>query len=482
MKYVFFVSVLLSIHFSFAQQNVGIGTNTPTEKLHVSGNVKADTIKPTAIQLTPNAGAGKVLTSDATGNASWAQGNTATANIGYGTWGDCGTNAIISEYQPAGDSTGISGSFGDAVAVSGNWAIIGARNNDNGANTDQGLATIFKFDGTKWVHFARLFDSPGFSNDYFGASVSISGNYAMVGVPGDDANKGSARIYFYNGSNWVLSGTITDPSGAAGDQFGYSVSIYDNYAIAGAVTDDVGINNSQGSACVFRYNGTGWVFQQKLTDPIGATSDEFGYSVSIDRGRAVIGAASDDVGANADAGSVSIFQFNGTNWLLEEKINGISSQSHFGKSVSVSGNYLAVGVPDDDVTYNAVTDNDEGAAYVYRRDDAGSWNNAQRVRLFRPGGGAYEYFGNCVSISGDYLLIGIYQDAVGTSLGEGSSTLYININANNWQRLLFITDPAGESGQALGSAVSIDGYNKRFVIGAQGGFAGRGKAIFGKVN
>lgn len=68
--------ILLSIIYffsckAFAQQNVGIGTTRPTEKLHVAGNVKADTIKPTAIKFTPNAGEGKVLTSDATGVASW---------------------------------------------------------------------------------------------------------------------------------------------------------------------------------------------------------------------------------------------------------------------------------------------------------------------------------------------------------------------------------------------------------------------------
>lgn len=62
------VSFFSSMAFA---QNVGIGTTRPTEKLHVAGNVKADTIKPSAIKFTPNAGEGKVLTSDATGNASW---------------------------------------------------------------------------------------------------------------------------------------------------------------------------------------------------------------------------------------------------------------------------------------------------------------------------------------------------------------------------------------------------------------------------
>ncbi len=52
-------------------QNVGIGTNTPSEKLEVIGNIKADTLKPNAILFLPNDGATKILASDVNGNGSW---------------------------------------------------------------------------------------------------------------------------------------------------------------------------------------------------------------------------------------------------------------------------------------------------------------------------------------------------------------------------------------------------------------------------
>ncbi len=64
------IAVLFFSSTAFAQ-NIGIGTTRPAEKLHVAGNVKVDTIKPASIKFTPNAGEGKVLTSDAAGNASW---------------------------------------------------------------------------------------------------------------------------------------------------------------------------------------------------------------------------------------------------------------------------------------------------------------------------------------------------------------------------------------------------------------------------
>ena len=82
----FTTAILIAASTIAYSQNVGIGTNTPTEKLHIAGNLKADTVKPGAIKFTPNAGSGKVLTSDNNGNASWQNivGGNSTGNLGYG--------------------------------------------------------------------------------------------------------------------------------------------------------------------------------------------------------------------------------------------------------------------------------------------------------------------------------------------------------------------------------------------------------------
>jgi hypothetical protein len=71
MKKLLFVSVIFISSKTVLAQKVGIGTTTPVEKLHVVGNIKADTLKPAALKIATNAAAGKILTSDISGNAKW---------------------------------------------------------------------------------------------------------------------------------------------------------------------------------------------------------------------------------------------------------------------------------------------------------------------------------------------------------------------------------------------------------------------------
>jgi hypothetical protein len=190
--------------------------------------------------------------------------------------------------------------------------VIGAFLDDVGANTDQGSAYIFVRAGTTWTQQAKFIASDGAAGDFFGYSVSISGDYAVIGAYVDDvganSNQGSAYVFMRSGTTWAQQAKLIASDGAAGDYFGSSVSISGDYVVIGARGDDIGANYDQGSAYVFVRSGTTWTQQAKLTTSDGAAGDQFGNSVSISGDYVVIGAQSDDTVTNSNQGSACVFR------------------------------------------------------------------------------------------------------------------------------------------------------------------------------
>jgi hypothetical protein len=290
------------------------------------------------------------------------------------------------------------GYFGRSVSVSGDYAIVGAMDG-NGNVTDSGSAYIFKRDGESWSQQQKITASDGAAGDYFGLSVSISGNYAIVGAFGDDDkgdHSGSAYIFRWDGDGWIQQQKLTASDGAASDFFGSSVSISGDYAIIGASYDDDRGTDS-GSAYIFWWDGTKWAQEQKLTAADGAAGDQFGESVSISGDLAIVGAYYDDDNGN-DSGSAYIFRRDGIGWVQQQKLTASDGAADdcFGFSVSISGDYAIIGAYQ---YYSGGT----GKVYIFRWNGTG-W--IQQQKLLASDGAAHDLFGGSVSISSDYAIIG----------------------------------------------------------------------------
>jgi len=297
--------------------------------------------------------------------------------------------------------------FGGSVSIDGNYAIVGASGSDaNGYN--YGSAYIFKRIGATWTEEQNLFASDGATDDNFGYSVSIDGDYAIVGAFCDDGRTGSAYIFKRSGSTWTDEQKLTASDGSENDRFGWSVSIDGDYVIAGAYKDDSGT----GSAYVFKRNGTSWTEEQKLTASDGATWDQFGYSVSIDGNYAISGANCDDDHGGM-SGSAYVFKRNGTSWTEEQKLTASdgAESDFFGMSVSIDGNYAISGANGDDGF--------TGSAYVFKRNGT-SWTKKQK--LTASDGGTAEEFGWSVSINGNNAIIGAHTD---DDNGGNSGSAYV---------------------------------------------------------
>ena len=287
--------------------------------------------------------------------------------------------------------------FGKSVSISGNYVVISATgDDDNGYNS--GSAYIFSRSGTIWTEQAKLLASDGATENSFSCSVSISGDYAVIGAMGNDENgthAGAAYIFHRSGTIWSQQAKLLASDGVAHDVFGKSVSIFGDYAIISAGSVD-----SNGFCYIFKRSDTGWSQQAKLLASDGASQDLFGYSVSINDDYAVIGACGDDDNGSY-SGSTYIFSRSGTIWTEQAKLTASdgATDNYFGYSVSIFDDYVVIGAFSDDD--NGIS---SGSAYVFNRDDTTCWH--QQTKLLAPDGAAYDKFGRSVSMSGNVVIIG----------------------------------------------------------------------------
>ena len=151
------------------------------------------------------------------------------------------------------------------------------------------------------------------ANDYFGWSVSISGDYAIVGAYDEDdaGGTGSGKAYIYNVTTGVLLYTLTNPNAygtSALDGFGIEVAISGDRAIVGAGGEDDAGGTSSGKAYI--YNATNGALVHTLDNPNAYSvsyNDNFGQSVTISGNRAIVGAPFDDAAGVTDSGKAYIY-------------------------------------------------------------------------------------------------------------------------------------------------------------------------------
>ena len=293
--------------------------------------------------------------------------------------------------------------FGRSVSISGDTTVIGARFND-GNDSHSGSAYVFTRSGGVWTQQAKLVASDGGSIDYFGQSVSLSGDTVVIGAHGDNDNgitSGSAYVFTLIGGVWTQQAKILPDDGAADNWFGFSVSLSGDTAILGAWGESD--NNGSGSAYVFRRSDGAWTQQAKLLSDDGAELDRFGYRVSISGDTALIGAHyRDDNGTNS--GAAYVFTRSEGVWTQQAKLLASDGAAHdwFGNSVSIIADTAVIGA-----WRGADNGADSGSAYVFKRN-GGVWT--QQAKLLPSDGEDNEKFGWSVSVIGDTAVIGALHD------------------------------------------------------------------------
>ena len=201
------------------------------------------------------------------------------------------------------------------MALHGLTALVGGPQATVDGKFDAGAVYVWQWDGTEWVEQAKLIASDGEQGDQFGWSVALSGNTALVGARSDEVGgnlfAGSAYIFRRSGGVWSEQANLTASDAVSFDWFGESVAISGNTALVGAWMDDFDGKIDAGSAYAYGWDGSQWVEQAKLTASDGETDDWFGRSVSVSGNTALVGAS---VGGSIDEGSAYVFRWDGSVW------------------------------------------------------------------------------------------------------------------------------------------------------------------------
>ena len=270
--------------------------------------------------------------------------------------------------------------FGEAVAIEGGLLAVGALGDIIDGQVNAGSVTVFEESGGLWVPTDTLVGDPapgGVDNDFFGEEVAISGDRIVVGASRGDApglNACGAAYVFDRGvppyPHWVAK-LVHDDAGD-GDFGGESVDVDSNRIVLGAWHHD-GIGGTEsGAAYVFDFDGTDWVQTAKLEHCNAEPLDHSGHNVSVQGDVALVVNYNDDVGGIVNRGSVSVYRKVTGVWIEDMLLTDPAGATvdNFGSDVAMQGSVVIVGIQQSDLLAT-----DGGAAMALDLDEEGDWTD-----------------------------------------------------------------------------------------------------------
>lgn len=333
--------------------------------------------------------------------------------------------------------------FGEAVAISDRFFLIGEQNEDT---TD--AASIFNARTGRFLR--QITAEDGADGDRFGGAVAVQGHVGVIGAAeaqgiGGVPSVGGAYVFDLRNGRQLLK--LSPSDGSSSDQFGVSVAIHGDLILVGANAHQ----NFEGAAYLFDRNSGAQLAKFVASD--ATNFGNLGISVALSGRRAFVGSTAD--GAEPASGAVYVFDTENPAGTVTEisKLFPADGESgdFFGFSVSVSGNWLAVGAP-----FSQGAGVDSGSAYVF------DWTTGAQVKkLSHVDAGPNRRFGESVAIDGKAALVGANNSGPG---GEAVYYFDLTVPGAVIEELQALNPPDGAVSGGFGEEIALCG--NRALIGA----------------
>ncbi len=312
--------------------------------------------------------------------------------------------------------------FGETLSLDGDDLIVGAYQDDQPTKTDAGAAYVYRRTGTTWNFVQKLVASDGSNTDWFGASVDIDGDYAVVGAPQNDVtgvgtDVGTLYVFQRVAGVWSQVALLLASDAATNDRLGYSAAISGTTLVGSAPFENtVGLNG--GSVYVFTDPGTGWVQQQKLNPALSGVSTQLGRGkpgLDIEGDRLIACGYASTVSGVSQAGAVWVYDRSGSVWTEQTRLTAASptTSAWFGWAARLDGDRVAVGAMRESIG----TPINAGSAYLFI-NSGGTWAQYGRwiasVPVFGDG------LGHSIGLAGDTIAAGCRYDDPGATTDAGS--------------------------------------------------------------
>ena len=344
--------------------------------------------------------------------------------------------------------------FGQSISVSGNIVVIGAPNQD-GNGDDSGKAYVFENQEGSWIEVLEIIPSDNSKRDLFGTSVAIDGDTLAIGSPGDDRigdGAGSVYVFGRDGNNWIEQAELTGLDSMPEDRFGFSIALRGDRMIIGA-PDNSEAASGAGAVYIFERSDGAWNQVAKVVPSDAAPLDDFGSTLSVNGDRILVGSPDAD---RRGTGSAYVFIKNGEAWeeeaiFVPESPNG---DEQLGTSVALFNDLAAVGAPRnrvfDDFTFS---DFPSGSVFIYQRSGS-DWTLLDTIDSLPDTDGE---FGAGVALVEDMLVIG--EPNGDSDIGPtGNAYVYTRDAVDGW-KLLRKLSPRDLGRDRFGGRIAVSGVH-----------------------